>query len=74
METIPIIGIELWLVIKILACILLGMYIIFSLVVVRQVKMMTDTLQLGFEGPVRFLAYAHLIFAVTVLIAALVIL
>jgi len=74
MDTIPIIGIQIWFVIKILAIILLVMYFIFSLVVVRQVKLMTDTLQLGFEGTVRGLAYAHLIFAVLVLASAIIIL
>lgn len=74
METIPILGIQVWLIVKILACILLSMYLVFSLVVVRQVKLMTSTLQLGYEGMARFLAYAHLIFAIIVLIAALVIL
>jgi len=74
MDTIPFIGIQIWLVMKILTIILLGMYLIFSLVVVRQVKLMTDTLQLGFEGTARALAFAHLIFAVLVLLAAIIIL
>lgn len=71
---IPVIGIQTWLVVKIAALILLGMYLVFSWVVVRQVRLMTDTLQLGFEGPVKFLAYIHLIFAVFVFLAALIIL
>lgn len=74
MDTLPILGIQIWVIIKILSIILLGMYLIFSLVVVRQVKLMTDTLQLGFESFARFLAYAHLIFAVLVLLAAIIIL
>ncbi len=73
-ETIPLLGIQIWFVMKILSIILLGMYLIFSLVVVRQVKLMTDTLQLGFESTARGLAYAHLIFAVLVLLAAIIIL
>ena len=59
---------------KILALVLLGMYLIFSLVVVRQVKMMTENLQLGFEGTIKLLAYSHLIFALLVFAAALTIL
>lgn len=74
MNMLPGTLIPLWAIVKILACILLGMYGIFALVVVRQVKLMTDTLRLGFESVMRFLAYAHLIFAVIVFIAALVIL
>ena len=65
---------NIWLLVKILALILIGMYLIFSFVVVRQVKLMTDTLQLGFEGTVRLLAWAHLAFAVLVLLAAIIIL
>jgi len=73
-DTIPLTGIEIWVVMKFLAIILLGMYLIFSLVVVRQVKLMTDTLQIGFEKTARSLAFAHLVFAVLVLLTALIIL
>lgn len=69
-----ILNIQVLSIIKVGALILLGMYLIFSLVVVRQVKLMTDTLQLGFESFIKLLAYAHLIFAVLVFFAALVIL
>lgn len=65
---------SLWFIIKILALILLGMYIIFALVVVRQVKLMTHTLQLGFEQFTKTLVFAHLLFAILVFVAAMVIL
>lgn len=65
---------NIWFLIKILSLVLIGMYLVFALVVVRQVKLMTDTLQLGFEGVVRLLAWGHLVFAVLVLLAALVVL
>lgn len=68
----PIFGISLLPFIKIAALILLGLYIVFALVVVRQVKVMTDTLQLGFEEPIKILSYVHLIFAVFVFITALI--
>lgn len=71
---IPVLGIQVWTLIKIGALILLGMYLVFSWVIVRQVRLMTDTLQLGFEAPVKFLAYIHMIFAVFVFLAALIIL
>jgi hypothetical protein len=67
-------SISIWMVIKTLALVLLGMYLIFALVVVRQVKLMTDTLQLGFEGLAKILSYFHLAFAILVFISALVIL
>ena len=65
---------NIWFLLKALSIVLLGMYLIFSLVVVRQVKMMTSTLQLGFEGLVKTLAYIHLAFAVLVFLSALIIL
>jgi hypothetical protein len=74
METLPLINFNMWLIVKSFVLVLMGMYIIFSLVVVRQVKMMTDTLQLGFEPLAKFMAFAHLAFAVLVLLFAIIIL
>jgi len=74
METLPIIGISMWAIIKTFSLILLGIYLVFGLVVVRQVKMMTDTLQLGFETLAKVLAFAHLAFAILVFLTALIIL
>jgi hypothetical protein len=69
-----IFGISILLVVKVAALILLGIYLIFSLVVVRQIKLMTDTLSLGFEAPIIFLGYVHLAFAIIVFLATLIIL
>jgi hypothetical protein len=67
-------GFNVWILIKILISILLGMYILFAFVLTRQVKLMTRTLQLGFEAPVKFLSFMHLVFAILVFFAALTIL
>lgn len=67
-------GISLWAIVKTLALILLGMYLIFALVVVKQVKLMTDTLTLGHESLVKSLAFAHLTFAVFVFVVAVIVL
>ncbi|MFC1625596.1 DUF5657 family protein [Patescibacteria group bacterium] len=67
-------GITFWAVVKIFVLILLVMYIIFSVVVVRQVQLMTKALEVGFETQLRFLSFAHLIFAVIVFFIALAIL
>ena len=72
--TSSIFGISIWLVVKVAALILLGMYLIFSLVVVRQIKLLTSTLTLGFEAPIIMFGYIHLAFAVLVFLAALIIL
>lgn len=70
----PVAGISIWPLIKIAVLILLGLYIVFALVIVKQVKIMTDTLQLGFELPVKILSYMHLAFAAFVFLTALTIL
>lgn len=74
METVNVPGLNLWLIVKILVIILLSLYLVFALVVVRQVKLMTDTLNLGYEGFVKFLSLIHLVFALLVMLAAFVIL
>jgi hypothetical protein len=74
MENILTSSFNTWVLIKALALVIIGMYLIFAFVVTRQVNLMTKTLHLGFDGPAKFLAYFHLAFAVLVFLAALVIL
>lgn len=71
---IPIIGISIWTIIKIFVIIGTVMFTIFSLVVVRQAKLMTNTLELGFEGIIKILSYIHLASALILLILALTVL
>ena len=52
----------------------IAMYVVFGFVVVRQVKLMTNTLQLGFEGFIKVISYVHLLFTIAVFIFALLIL
>jgi len=74
METIPLLGISIWFIAKIFVLIGLLLYLAFALVVLRQVQLMIETVEVGFETPIKFLAYVHLAFAVLVLILALIIL
>lgn len=67
-------GITIWSVLKILIIILLAIYIVFSYVIIRQVQLMTDTLVIGFETQLKFLAFVHFLFAVGVLIFSIIIL
>lgn len=67
-------GFDTWILIKTLALILLGMYLVFAFVVTKQVNLMIKTLNLGFNAPIRFLAYLHAAFAVLVFLTALIIL
>lgn len=71
---IPLIGISIWGIIKGLVLIILALYIIFAVVVVRQVQLMTDTLEVGFEWQLRIISFVHLLFAIGVLIFAVLVL
>ncbi|MFZ3301492.1 MAG: DUF5657 family protein [Microgenomates group bacterium] len=67
-------SITIWSVLKILIIIVLAIYIVFSYVIIRQVQLMTDTLVIGFEKQLKFLAFVHFLFAVGVLIFSIIIL
>lgn len=71
---IPVVGITVWSILKVFIIIFMALYIIFALVVVRQVQLMTDTLEVGFEKQLRFVSFVHFLFAVAVLLFALIIL
>jgi hypothetical protein len=74
METIPLLGISIWLIAKIFVLVGLLLYQTFALVMIRQVQLMIETVEVGFESAIKFLAYVHLAFAALVLILALIIL
>lgn len=73
-DLIPFINLSIWAVAKVFVALALALYVIFGLVVVRQVQLMTDTLEVGFEAFVRMLAIGHLVFSIVVFILALIIL
>lgn len=52
----------------------LGLYIVFAIVIVRQVKIMTDTLSVGFEWQIILISWAHLLLALGMFAVALVML
>ncbi len=52
----------------------LTLYIVFAVVIIKQVNLMTDTLELGHEGVIKNLSIAHLVFSVGVFLLAIVIL
>lgn len=62
---------SIWLLVKVLFLVGLSVYLIFAAVVVRQVYLMTETLEVGFETPVRALVWLHLAVAIGVFILAL---
>jgi len=50
------------------------LYIVFAGVVTRQVRVMTETINVGFEKPIQLFAFFHFIFAVVVFVLALILL
>lgn len=71
---VPLIGLSVLPIIKIFVLVGLAIYIIFSLVVIKQVRLMIGTIEVGFEVPLRLISIAHFIFAVLVFLLALVLL
>jgi hypothetical protein len=49
--------------------IIIGMvlYVVFAFIILKQVKLMTDTLELGFEKPIKMFAKLHLLIAALIL-------
>ena len=70
----PLVGVSIWAIVKILFLIAILVYIIFAGVVVKQVSLMIDTLEVGFETPIRLFAWGHFLFSIGILILALLIL
>ena len=68
---VPLLGLSVLPIIKIFVLIALAIYMIFSLVVIKQVQLMTDTIEVGFEVPLRVISIVHFIFAVAVFLLAL---
>jgi len=64
----------LLLIIKIGVILFLLLYIVFAGVVTRQVRVMTETINVGFEKPIQLFAFFHFIFAVVVFVLALILL
>ena len=71
---IDILGLSIWFFVKIGFLIIMLMYLVFAVVVVRQVYLMTTTIKTGFEFPVRSLAWAHLLVSLGLLVFALLVL
>ena len=69
-----IININVWIIVKAFVLIGLGLYIIFSFIVLREVNLMNRTLKGVFNLPIKIIACLYLIFSVLVFILALIIL
>ena len=70
----PILGVSIWGIAKIFAIVGLTIYLVFALVMVKQVHMMSKTFEGGFEWAIKLASYIHLFFAIAVILFALIIL
>lgn len=64
-------GIDTWLIVKTMFMIGMGLYLVFGLVIIRQVGHMTKTLRVGFETPLRIFALIHFLASVCLFVIAL---
>ena len=74
MQDLPDLVFNVWPIVKVMFLVAIGVYIVFAVVVVRQVNLMIKTLEVGFEIPIKLIAWGHLLFAIGTFILALLIL
>jgi len=63
-----------WIILKILFLAALFIYVAFAVIVVRQVKLMSQTLNGVLDLPLRLISWIHLLVAITVFLLALTVL
>ncbi len=63
-----------WLVIKAFTLLGLAIYIVFSLVIVRQERLMSAVIEEGFEPVIKTLALIHLLVSIALFVLALILL
>lgn len=71
METFVDLESSLLFLVKIGIIIFLVLYIFFAAIVIKQVRVMTETLQVGFEMPIKLLAFVHFTVSIFVLFFAI---
>lgn len=71
-ETLILPGLSVWLVAKIFVLLALAIYIVFAVVIIRQIYLMVDTTDIGFSLPIKTVGWTHLLFAVGIFVFALI--
>lgn len=66
-----ILTITIWHLFKIFILIGLLIYMVYAVVVIRQVKIMTTTFETGFEIPLRLISWLHLGLVILIFLVAL---
>ncbi len=63
---------SLWIIVKIAILIFLLIYAIFSFVIVKQARLMTETLDVDFNKVINTVAFGHLIASITIFVVSLI--
>ncbi|MBU0569712.1 hypothetical protein KKB40_02945 [Patescibacteria group bacterium] len=74
MEVVTSFSTSILVVVKVAVFIFMALYIIFAGAVVKQVKVMTQTLEVGFEKPIIYISYVHFLVSLFVFALAILIL
>jgi hypothetical protein len=69
-----IFSINPWSLVKIMVSFALFLYVIFAGIMVRQVSLMTESLKLGLEWPLKMVAFLHFLGAAFIFLMALIVL
>lgn len=69
-----LLNLKIWMIIKGLVIIGLGVYLGFAIIIIRQVGLMSKTLNGEFAAPIKLISWIHLLVALGVFLLALVIL
>jgi len=69
-----LLSIQIWTISKIIVCFALFLYIIFAVVVVRQVRLMTEAIDFSLDWFLKTVTMIHLLGAIVVLLLAIIIL
>lgn len=73
-QNLPLFNFNLWFLVKILILLGLVLYLAFAGIVLRQVNLMTKTLNGQFNLPIKLIAWIHLLAALSIFLLALIIL
>ena len=63
-----------WLIVKLAFLVGILLYIVFAYIVTKQVKLMNDTIEVGFENAIKIVSYIHLAISIFIFILAMIIL
>lgn len=71
MDLIQTTNINYWIILKVGVLAFLFIYVIFSFIVVRQTRLMTETLDVDFDKVINIVAMGHLIVSITIFVLSL---